>query len=205
MDETERIWHELHDQLRLFIARRLANEADVDDVLQEVFLRLQLSLDTLQRSDRLVAWLYQITRNAIADYYRAPGRRREVTAGSAAEMEEEHLAVAPEAALDHEPAKVRREMATCLRPMLEGLPASYREALVLVELEGLTQQAAAERLGLSVSGMKSRVQRGRRKLEAVLRDCCRIHVDARRAVTGYEARDGSCDPCATTPGACTSS
>jgi RNA polymerase sigma-70 factor (ECF subfamily) len=69
------------------------------------------------------------------------------------------------------------------------LPSQYREAVTLVELEGLTQNAAAKQLGLSVSGMKSRVQRGRRQLKRMLDECCLIRLDQRRSVMDYEVHD----------------
>jgi RNA polymerase sigma-70 factor, ECF subfamily len=77
-NEAEAIWYEFHDRLRAFIARWVDNEADGEDILQNVFLRGHQSLGTLHRADRLASWLYQVTRNAIADYYRAPERRREI-------------------------------------------------------------------------------------------------------------------------------
>jgi RNA polymerase sigma factor (sigma-70 family) len=77
-NEAEGIWYEFHDRLRAFIARRVDNEADVEDILQNVFLRVHQSIGTVQRADRLASWLYQVTRNAIADYYRASERRREI-------------------------------------------------------------------------------------------------------------------------------
>jgi len=64
-----------------------------------------------------------------------------------------------------------------------------------VELEGLTHQAAAKRLGLSVSGMKSRVQRGRKQLKQMLQDCCLIQLDRRSGVADYELRDQDDHPC----------
>jgi RNA polymerase sigma-70 factor (ECF subfamily) len=78
------------------------------------------------------------------------------------------------------------------------LPSPYREALTLTELEGLTQKDAARMLGISVSGLKSRVQRGRRQLRSALEACCRIALDARGRVVGCEPRpdgpapDGCC-------------
>jgi RNA polymerase sigma-70 factor (ECF subfamily) len=80
--------------------------------------------------------------------------------------------------------------------MVQRLPPNYRDAIALVELEGLTQRAAAERLGISLSGAKSRVQRGREKLRLLLEDCCRIQLDASGGIAGYEARGGaSCAAC----------
>lgn len=77
-NETEQIWHEFHERLRAFIARRVDNEADMKDILQTVFLRLHQNLGTLNRADRLTSWLFQITRHAIADYYRSSERQREI-------------------------------------------------------------------------------------------------------------------------------
>ena len=123
----------------------------------------------------MVSWVFQITRNVIADYYRAPNRRREVAAGLASDIEATHSTPAPPLlpALG-ESAGTRKELAGCLGPMIEQLPNPYREAVTLVELDGLTQQAAAKRLGLSLSGMKSRVQRGRRQLKHLIEECCVI-------------------------------
>ncbi len=92
------------------------------------------------------------------------------------------------------------ELAGCLRPMIDRLDTTYREALVLVELDRLTHRAAAERLGLSLSGMKSRVQRGRRRLKRLLRECCIIELDRRHRVVDYAVREGSAVPCEASEG-----
>jgi len=193
---TQVLWAEFRDRLRGFIARRIANEADADDILQEVFLRIHLHRDSVRHSDRLGAWLFQVTRNAIADYYRAPNRRLEIPVGASLEPFSER----PEQATDsYEGAaaagQAAQELATCLRPMVERLPAHYREAVTLTDLEGFTQRAAAERIGISVSGMKSRVQRGRQALKTMLDGCCQIELDADRRVIDFEARDASCAAC----------
>jgi RNA polymerase sigma-70 factor (ECF subfamily) len=195
VSETQQIWSEFGHRLRSFIARRVESEADADDILQEVFLRIHRHAGSVQQSERLASWLFQITRNAIADYYRAPVRRRELLAGAPADLERTPAHVWSE---DDErelasPA-VRRELATCLGPMIERLPALYRDALRLVDLEGLPQHEAAARAGLSVSGMKSRVQRGRQALKAVLQECCRVELDAGGRVTDYEPRGSGCAP-----------
>ena len=194
--DVKDIWQEVHRRLRTFIARRVANDAEVEDILQEVFLRLHRRLDSLKDPRRLVSWVFQITRHAIADYYRASARKREVPAGLAADMEAAHPSMAqPLTGLSADSGQLREELAACMRPMIAQLSTQYREAVTLVELEGLTQQAAAKRLGLSVSGMKSRVQRGRRQLKRLLDECCVIQLDRRRRVAEYTVRDPRCNPC----------
>ena len=90
----------------------------------------------------------------------------------------------------------------CVAPFVAQLPSPYREAVTLVELEGLTQQAAADVAGISLSGMKSRVQRGRRMLRQQFEDCCALTFDVRgRVVDARERAACACDgggakPCA---------
>ena len=194
-NETQAIWTEFGGRLRAFIARRVGNEADADDVLQEVFLRIHRYRATVARDDRLVPWLFQVTRNAIADFHRAPERRRELPAGVAGDLEFAWADPAP--GPDDPDAATSLELAACLQPMIDRLPPGDREAVALVDLGGVPQREAAERVGLSVSGMKSRVQRGRQALKGLLDDCCRLELDAGGRVTDYQPRDAACGPCAT--------
>ena len=71
----ERIWNEHADQLRGFIHRRIPDPSVVDDLLQDVFLKIQSRVETLKDETRLQGWLYQITRNVIVDHFR--GRKPE--------------------------------------------------------------------------------------------------------------------------------
>jgi RNA polymerase sigma-70 factor (ECF subfamily) len=190
------IWDHVHQGLRAFILKRVNSEADADDLLQEVFVRVHRQLRQLKHPDRLVSWIFKIARHAIIDHYRSAERHPETTVGLAADLEDT-IAMSQSTGTMSDDA--RRELAGCLRPMVEQLPVKYREAVKLVELEGLTNQEAASRLGLSVAGMKSRVQRGRHQLKHMLDDCCVIQLDSRRGIADYELRhpqgcgaDGTC-------------
>jgi RNA polymerase sigma-70 factor (ECF subfamily) len=172
--DTEALWLHFRGQLRGFVARRLAHPADVDDVLQWVFLRLHQNLGRLRESERVHAWLYRTARRAIADYYRAKARNREIPSGAASDLErlESAATPAPDAGdLDR--------LAACLSPMVEQLPAPYREAIVRADLQGVRLAELARSAGLSLSGMKARVQRGRKRLHRLLADCCRRELAAR--------------------------
>jgi RNA polymerase sigma-70 factor, ECF subfamily len=176
--DTQQLWMEFGERLRAFIACRVDSEADADDILQEVFLRILARRDTLVDECKLTSWVYQVTRNAIVDHYRA---RRPTTVLPAA------VAV-PQAA----PDDMVRELVPCLGAMLEDLPGEDREALLLTDVEGLTQQELADRLGLSLSGAKSRVQRARKKLKLAYVDCCQVEFDRRGGVAAYQP---GCDAC----------
>src|SRR5215470_2178138 len=68
---TEQVWEAFHIPLSQFIRRRVPDETVAEDLLQDVFLKIHLHMDTLKDVKRLESWIYQITRNAIIDYYRS--------------------------------------------------------------------------------------------------------------------------------------
>lgn len=172
-------WRELEAKLRPFIARRLRSEVDVDDIVQDVFLRMQRGLAGLRDEQRFGPWVYQIARSAIVDHQRVAAKHRVVDADRS---DEQRLDVG------EDDRAVEAELAGYLAPFVAMLPSPYREALTLVEFEGLTQKQAAEMLGISLSGMKSRVQRGRAQLRRALEDCCHIALDVRGRVVSCEPR-----------------
>ena len=177
--EARGAWQEVEARLRPYVARRLPSPADVDDVLQETFVRMHRGLATLADGERFGAWVYRIARSAIADNLRARVRHHLVVAGTSDEA----------AGLDAEADEnLEADLAACVALFIARLPSPYREAITLTELEGLTQKDAAEMLGVSVSGMKSRVQRGRERIRRMFEECCEISVDCRGHVTDCTPR-----------------
>ncbi len=189
-------WEELHGNLRAFIARRVRNPADVDDLVQRVLLQIVKGLGSLRDLRRLHAWVYRTARNVIVDYYRAAPPRHELLVGSAEDVEATGGAAGQVSAEQEDESTAVAELAQCLQPMLRQLPREYREAVVRTDLDGVAQNIVAKEAGVGVSGMKSRVQRGRRQLKAALEACCRIDLDRRGAIVGYHRRPGrGCGPC----------
>ncbi|HRE88059.1 MAG TPA: sigma-70 family RNA polymerase sigma factor [Myxococcota bacterium] len=179
------MWRELDKKLRPFVTRRVP-ERDVDDVLQEIFLRISRGIGTLNDDERFGPWVHTLARHAIADHLRAAARNPLV----AEEQDPARTAGPPTdddmpGVQDHDAAS---ELATYLVPFVAALPSPYREALTLVELQGMSQREAAAMLGLSHSGMKSRVQRGRAMLRRSFEDCCTIALDARGHITEFTPR-----------------
>ena len=79
--------------------------------------------------------------------------------------------------------------------MVAALADPYREALFLTDLQGMTQQAAGVQIGLSLSGMKSRVQRARRQVKKMLLECCRIALDRQGGIADFWLRNPDKSPC----------
>lgn len=179
---TEDAWAEFETRLQAYIRRRVTPSA-VDDLVGDVMLRLVQHRDKLEAADNPVAWMLRTASNVVADHYRKRAAEERALAQSATEP--------PRHEAD-EPNSAPEEIALCLVPFIQGLPEPYREALMLTEVEGLSQREAAERLGVSVSGMKSRVQRGRSKLKDSLDRCCAFQLDRRGTVLDYKMRQNTC-------------
>ena len=193
---AETVWMEFRERLRAFVARRVSNPADVDDIVQWAFLQMHRSLAGIRSRERIHAWLYSTARRAIADYYRSGKRRREVLAGNTLDLDA--LGRGSNLAAD-DAEDARQEVASCLAPVVERLSPADRDAIVLTELEGLRLADAAARAGLSLSGMKSRVQRARRRLRQAMLDCCHLALDARGTPTSCAKREPSSGSCCEKP------
>lgn len=172
----------LREGLRRFVARRVRPE-HVDDLVQDVLLRMHERAGDLHDEARLPGWAFRIAQSVVADHHRR--KRPEVVTADADQLEPVDD--------DETTGNVNEIVAGWLRPMLALLPAEYEQAVELVDVEGLSQREYAERVGLSISGAKSRVQRGRRMLEEVVRACCDLETDVRGNVIGYERRACACD------------
>ena len=183
----EAAWSEFAGELRTFIGRRVSRPEDADDILQLVALRLTQNSDSDRDRRTLLAWLYTVTRNAITDYYRSAVHRREVATDSVPEEATSDPTVDEDAGAEQALAGLAR----CVRPLLRLLPDDQAAAVELVDLGGVSQVDAARTVGLSVSGMKSRVQRGRRGLQEAIAACCQVQLDARGAVQDFHSHTGT--------------
>jgi RNA polymerase sigma factor (sigma-70 family) len=140
-----------HGRVVLRACRRQLNGShDVEDCFQAVWLVLARKAGSIGRPDLLAAWLYGVARRtALAARASAARRRRK-----------EHEAARPEAV----PADMRSDLAELLEKELHRLPAVYRAAVLLCDVEGCTYAAAAQRLGLPEGTLAARLSRGRAML-----------------------------------------
>ena len=188
---TEQAWQAMSRQLRAFFRRRVTDSQLAEDLLQETFVRVHNGLASLQDQDRLAAWVRRVAQNTLNDYFRKGFVSKEV--------------LAPDGIVEDEPSEestldenYNQEIAAGLGGIVQQLPPRYREAIELAELEGLTQGEVGARLGLSLSGAKSRVQRGRGKLKDLLLECCHFELDRRGNVIEYQPQR-RCSGCRGTP------
>ncbi len=174
-DKTQKLtalWLDNEMRLRHYIARRINDASVVEDIMQDVYIKAHQKFSTINSPSHAANWLFRVSANAVIDYYRRPQRSTELP---------EEIAE-PEPNWDH-----LADLANCVRPIIETLPSKYQEALILAELEGLPQREIAKRSGISISGAKSRVQRGRESFKQAIRKCCDIKVE-KNGFISYQRR-----------------
>ena len=177
---TRDSWQIVGQKLGAYIARRLPAQ-EVDDVLQDVLLRIHRNVQYLSDDSRFGPWVYSVARNAVIDRLR---RKAIPTADG----------IDPDTLPGTEEQESERALLNCVTPFVARLPETYRHALTLVELQGLSQADAARIAGVSLSGMKSRIQRGRRLMREMFEECCNLTIDARGKVLEADKRRSSgCD------------
>lgn len=163
--EVSNIWADFHKELKAFILNKTRNSADTDDILQEVFIKIIHNIDKVNQAENLRHYLYGIVRNAINDYFR---NKKQIVDNS--EIEEKLT--------EEETQSLNSKIAECcIRPFIHKLPENYREALLITEFQNISQKELAEKLNISYSGAKSRVQRGKEKLKELLLNCCSYQSD----------------------------
>jgi RNA polymerase sigma-70 factor (ECF subfamily) len=174
---------------RCVVAVRVGDPELAADITHDVVVR-SIATGALDRVDNPAAWLYRSARNAVIDHYRTRHLHDPLVDGDAG----------PDPGpTDNLPNDATRELARCLQPMLQQLPPTAREALTRVDVDGQTHHRAAAQLGISVSGMKSRVQRARRQLKDLLEQCCTVGLDGTGAVASYRPAEPACGCGTATP------
>jgi RNA polymerase sigma-70 factor (ECF subfamily) len=185
---TERMWREVIAQLRTFVGRLIADPDRAEDLVGDILLRIHQNLDSVDDQERLAHWVSRVARNAVIDEYRRAARAHAQLLAIATDNAVVDAAV-PDPEVEDGSA-VLDELSRCLRPLLAGLPPDQRRAVEMIDLGGMSQAGAARREGVTLSGMKSRVQRGRRRLAELLGQCCALTLDGRGVPMDYTPSPG---------------
>jgi RNA polymerase sigma-70 factor, ECF subfamily len=179
MTDIAALHHQFYKELKGYVYSRTKDKNDTEDILQDVFLKIMLKIEQINKAQNLRQYLYGIVRNSVADYYRSKKTHLPLTAQSFlfAEAEEDQL--------------TERITDGCVQRFIRQLPENYRSALLSTEFENIPQKELAEKLEISYSALKSRVQRGREKLKEMLLNCCAIQNDSYGNI--LEAMPRSCN------------
>ncbi|MEO1020911.1 MAG: sigma-70 family RNA polymerase sigma factor [Bacteroidota bacterium] len=166
-EHTTAVWNTFRKTLYAFILKRVKDPEMTKDILQEVFVKVHLKAGDISSEKKLPAWVFTVARNAIIDEFRKQ-KRHDSSLQSLTQLDLENEETAPPPCCE-----------ACLDPFLNQLPDRYREAIEATDLGELSQKEYAEQVHVSYSTIKSRVQRGREKLNELFQNCCApCHTDA---------------------------
>ena len=185
---TEQLCLITEGKLRNYLNQQVKDKSQVDDLLQGIFLKMGKHINSLQQVEKADRWLWQITRNTLMDHCRQEQKIRKLK--SKIPQTPNPAPVKEEVLRDR-----TAELANFIPEAISLLPDKYREAIYLTEIEGLSQKELAERLGISYSGAKSRVQRGREKLKEIILACCDVAADKYGNIIEYKSRQQTCEEC----------
>lgn len=166
------LWEELNEELYNFILKRVRHEDDAKDILQDVFLKIQLKMDTLQNPSKLTSWVYQITRNTLSDHYRGKKNSKETPF---------HIDLPETGEEDH----VYARLSNCINGKITALSTKYKEAILMTSFKDFTQKQLAQFENISYSGAKSRVQRAKDILKGDILDCPNVVKDSDGNIIDY--------------------
>lgn len=175
--ETKEIWDKYSEELRKYLLGKTGNMILAEDVLQEAFLKVHLKRSNLKSPSLVRPWLYTIINNTLTDFFRQKQYSHTVEIPVTSEETESHTAE------------------NCLLPLIQKLPEKYKEALMLSEIKGHKQSKVAEILQISVSGAKSRIQRGRKLLQEGFMDCCDYTLNDEGLLVGEGKSETDCKVC----------
>ncbi len=159
---------------------RMVGAGEADDLLQDVFERALVAPPDDLAVPSLARWLLHVARNAAIDRIRARAVRERAADDPAGIAPTGEGAPPPDVALQ------RKQVCACIASLVGRLPAPQRTVLELAELQGLSDQATADRLGVSLGSAKIRLHRARRALRSVMGTECRTYRDDRNEL--------SCEP-----------
>ncbi|WP_299103986.1 sigma-70 family RNA polymerase sigma factor [uncultured Tenacibaculum sp.] len=164
---------QLYNPLLGYVKKRVRNQEDAEDLTQDVFFKLAKS--TKEPVTNLKSWVYTIAKNAITDYY----RKKHIETNSI----EEDTYVNYESSED-----AGEELSTCVKAFIEQLPEEYKELLVLSELKEIPQKEIAEQLNMNYVTVRSKIQRGRKKLKELIDGCCIVLQGGKGSIMDYESK-----------------
>ena len=174
MNVSETEFQELYAAFQPKILRyltRMVGENEAEDLTQEVFIKIGPALERFRGEASLSTWIYRIATNTALDRLRSQSFQR-ATLNS---LDQQNPTCEPETddknawtgektpPVEHQ--IFRKEMNDCVQSFIEKLPGDYRTVLILNEFEGLRNKEIAEILGISLSTVKIRLHRARKKLK----------------------------------------
>jgi len=172
---------QLYQPLFLYVKKRINKVEDAEDITQEVFMKLSKSSNG--KIKNIKNWVYATAKNTIIDFY----RKKKILTN---EVEDEKLGVYFEEETDNE-----IELSNCIRFYINKLPYEYKEIMILSEIKEIPQKEIAEKLNVNYTTLRSKIQRGRKKLKKLFTDCCTVIQGGKGSIIDIDQKRNCCSSC----------
>ena len=169
----EKLWQEYQTALKKFLHSKINNPSDIDDLMQEIFIKTYQNIHTVKDISKVKSWLFQLANNTIIDFYR--------TKGKTVSNDEFQFEL-------NEDETVKQDLMRCLSPFIQALPQDKSELITAVDLNNEEQKQLAEKMNISYSTLKSRVQASRKELRSLFDDCCHFEFDCNGRAIDYQTK-----------------
>lgn len=179
--DVEGVWNQYRAQIEAFLHSKISNSDEIDDLLQEIFIKIYKNLSSLKSERSVKAWLFQIANHAIIDFYRKRSKIKTISTEDLWFEQRNH--------------QLQQELSQCVEPFINALPKETADLLTEIELNGRTQKEYANALGVSYSTIKSRVQKGRKLLKSLFEECCHFSLDKNGSVIDFDQKSKHCKYC----------
>ncbi|MBW3698275.1 RNA polymerase sigma factor SigZ [Vibrio sp. T187] len=180
----EDIWSEYQKAIKAFLYSKVSNQDDVDDLQQEILIKTYQNLGAVKDSESVKSWLFQLANHTIIDFYRKRARHQR-----------DNELQADELWFESNESDIEHDLAQCIRPFINALPAQQAELLEAVDLNKQSQKEIAAKNGVSYSTLKSQVQKSRTELKKLFEGCCHLSLDKHGNVIDYHAKSDRCSKC----------
>jgi RNA polymerase sigma-70 factor, ECF subfamily len=176
MTEAALNWNNVQSELKGFVFKRVRDKALTEDIVHDVFLKVQAKIHQVKESDKVFGWIYQITRNTITDHYRKNAK-----------------SINPKD-IDWEssPPNFNDCVSNAISELIPTLPDKYRLPLEMTELQNMSQTEVATKLGLNYTTAKTRVQRARKILKEKMDEILIVKTDGYGNVILCKNRGSAC-------------
>jgi RNA polymerase sigma-70 factor, ECF subfamily len=175
MSEVVLNWNKVQNELKGFVYKRVKDKALTEDIVHDVLLKVQGKIQQLKETEKIFGWIYQITRNTITDHYRKTSK----------------VINAHDIDWESNPPNYNECVSGVIAELIPTLPEKYRVPLEMTELQNISQLEVAEKLNLSYTAAKSRIQRARQMLRAKIDEVLIVKTDGYGNVVLCKDR-GSC-------------
>ncbi len=164
-----------HDRVKSFIMRLVKDEWIADDLIQETFIRVHRSIDSVRDPSKISSWIFRIAYNLCQDHFKSRKKNDH-------DMNEPQNPPGILSEMSVQKELEQFQMGACVQEQVDLLPEFQRIVLVLYDPLGFNHSEIAEILDITRANAKVRLHRARKNLKSILKEKCTFEMDERNVL-----------------------